>query len=318
MPSLKKASLNKPLWITIKLVVLVLLVGFICLKLNKSRNVHEEMWQGIWGVFREEHKTLLFVILLMPFNWGLEAVKWKALTSPLIKMKFLKALEAVLTGLSLGFITPHGIGDYLGRIMQNDAKGRFRLIGAVMLGRICQMIPTALFGLIGIYYFFKDLKLVFYITLATLFISIILYMIAKSLSKKNNSLGFFRKLRFYTGMITEYRTRIIIQVIGLSMARYVVFAFQFLIILKLFLPDLNIWVGFAGVTWILFMKSVLPTFNFLSDLGVREFSAVYFFDIYQVDLISVISASLVIWIINILIPSIVGAPFSLKMKLQTK
>ena len=318
MPSLKKTSFNKPFWIGIKLAVLVLLVFFIYLKLNKSRNVHEDMWQEMRKVFLKDFEMLLLIILLMPVNWGLEAVKWKVLARPLERVSFFRAFEAVLTGLSLGFITPHGVGDYLGRIMQNDTKERFRLIGAVMLGRMCQMVPTALFGVVGVYYFFNDLELLVYMLPAALCMGLILYLIYKNLLVKNSSLAFFKKLYFYLGVVTEYNARVVFQVVGLSVARYLIFTVQFFLVLRLFLPDLNTWVGFAGVTWIFLMKSILPTFNFLSDLGVREFSAVYFFDIYQVELISVVSASLVIWIINILIPSVIGAPFTLRMKLKTK
>lgn len=57
--------------------------------------------------------------------------------------------------------------------------------------------------------------------------------------------------------------------------------------------------------------------NFLSDLGIREFSAIYFFDHFGVDLVAVINASLTLWIINILLPTIIGAPLTLKMKLRT-
>jgi uncharacterized membrane protein YbhN (UPF0104 family) len=63
------------------------------------------------------------------------------------------------------------------------------------------------------------------------------------------------------------------------------------------------------------MKSVLPSFNFLSDLGIREFSAVYFFSPLGVDEIAIISASLLIWLINLLAPAMVGFFYVLRLKM---
>lgn len=319
MPYLIKASLNKQLWSIIKVVVLLLLLVFIYLKLNKSGNMPEQTMQSMKQVIDDNYQTLLLILLLMPLNWGLEALKWKILAGSIQRLSFAKAYIGVLTGLSLAFITPHGLGDYIGRIMQHDRKGRTRLVGAVMLGRLCQMIPTFSFGFIGVYYFVRSIELVIFMLITGLLFGAVLYLLYLTLLKHGKRAGHIRKtIYFYFGIISTYSVQQVITVLLLSFARYVIFALQFMVVLNLFLPELAKSIQFAGITWIFLVKSILPAFNFLSDLGVREFSAVYFFDQYEINLIPVVSASLTIWIINILVPSIVGAPFTLKMKFQSK
>ena len=71
----------------------------------------------------------------------------------------------------------------------------------------------------------------------------------------------------------------------------------------------------AGITWVFLAKSVIPTFNFLSDLGIREFSAVLFFDSFSVPVEPIVLASLLIWVINILIPTLSSMPLMWKLRL---
>ena len=57
-----------------------------------------------------------------------------------------------------------------------------------------------------------------------------------------------------------------------------------------------------------------PTFNFLSDLGVREASALLFFERFAVAIEPVILASLLVWIINLLIPTLLSLVFVSKLR----
>jgi hypothetical protein len=70
----------------------------------------------------------------------------------------------------------------------------------------------------------------------------------------------------------------------------------------------------AGISWIFLVKSTLPSFNFLSDFGIREFSGLVFFSLFAVSELEIVAASLFIWIINVMIPSIFGLTFVMKIR----
>ena len=63
-------------------------------------------------------------------------------------------------------------------------------------------------------------------------------------------------------------------------------------------------------------KSVLPTFNFFNDLGVREFSAAIYFDALNIASGPVIMAGLILWLINIALPALVGLFFVQQFKID--
>ena len=57
----------------------------------------------------ERFGLIVSIFLLLPVNWGMEAVKWKTLVSPLQKSSFFQSYKSVLSGLTTGFFTPNRI-----------------------------------------------------------------------------------------------------------------------------------------------------------------------------------------------------------------
>jgi hypothetical protein len=296
--------------IVAKLIVIIMVFMLLYFKLKDQKDMIGRI--RLVGASTLNNSWYLFVIvlLLMPVNWLLEAYKWKLLSAKLQSITLIQAIKGVLTGVTLGFVTPHAVGDYFGRILTTQHKERLRLIGAIFLGRISQMLTTGIFGMVGVFYLFG-----FKLTLLLIFVGLVamafLFMLTKNKRLK-------KVVGLYIGIITEYANKQLILLQALSVTRYVVFSLQFCLLLYIVQPQLETQLIFAGVTWIFLAKSVLPSFNFLSDLGIREYSAVYFFEQYNVDVIPVIGASLLIWMINILLPTIAGLPFVMRLKWKNK
>ncbi|MBL3655636.1 hypothetical protein [Fulvivirga sediminis] len=309
MAWVKKASAKDIAWFGAKLVVIIGIVTFIFFKLKDNQLELKRALSYLALSFKNAPFTMILLILLMPLNWALEAVKWKLLVGAYQNVKFVNAFKGVLLGLSLSFITPHGIGDYFGRIITLNTENRMQYIGSILIGRVCQMVPTLLFGIIGVHYIWFQGQLYLAVLLVIIIGFILLFRthIFKYVSKYSLFNQFF-------GAIKYYSRGLLLLVMGVSILRYAVFCSQFLILINLFIPQLSTKIQFAGVTWIFLAKSVIPTFNFLSDLGVREFSAMYFFEKYQVDLTMVFSASIGIWMLNILLPTLLATPLIFKAK----
>lgn len=307
----------------LKLAILAAIGFYIYWQLRHEEDLTGKFWTHIYNVW--ESNSLFFLVvplLLMPVNWAIEALKWKMLAKRIEEISFARAFTGVLTGLSMGFITPRSLGGYAGRIWQLKQAGRAEAVGAIMLGRLAQFFCTLFFGCIGIGFLIRDqfhspmLQWGILIFLPFSLLIFLLFLL-EGRTRFVNLLFTLSGSRaaLYFRVVDQYTRREVVRVLGLSAARYAVFSLQFVWVLSFFHLAIPVYTLFAGVTWIFIAKSIIPAFNFLSDLGIREFSALYFFSAYPVAQTGVVTASLIVWIINILLPTVAGACFVVKMKI---
>jgi hypothetical protein len=309
--------------IAIRIASLVAVALFIYVKLEKDSVSFENTLTELRSVLDGSSIWVAaLIILLMLANWLAEAWKWKVVAAKIEKLSIWQALKGVLTGLSLGFVTPHSWGDYAGRIWQMEEKNREKALGGILLSRGAQLAITLIFGLPGFFYLLSNsgnimpgadnLFLFLSVTFAIITPLCIIYIGSIS-SWLGIFLGQFKWFSFLE-VLTHFSSKDSLQLLAISLLRYLIFSSQFLIVLLLFKVDLPIEILSMGIGFIFLAKSVIPAFNFLSDLGVREFSALLFFDTTGVGPLLIISASLFVWIVNILIPTIVGTSFVFSMK----
>jgi hypothetical protein len=286
-------------------------------------------WKGILRNALDSSLTGLFIIaaILIPVNWGFEAKKWQLLGQKLEPMSFARAYRAVMVGLTLGFITPNRLGDYAGRVLELKSAQRLHAIGAIFIGRYCQLVATVLAGSLGLLYFilrfywlqFPGVSLsVIFLLLAMCGVMVTLLYHAKALVAV---VGAIKPLRPYVNYVTvmgEYTKPEITQLLLLSLGRYTIFLGQFILLLILFGVRLNAVEYLSGVAGTFFLKSVVPSVSLLSDLGVRELSAMYLFGLLGEGRLYVLSASLSLWLLNIAVPSAIGLVFVLRLKLARK
>ncbi|MFN3404097.1 MAG: YbhN family protein [Cytophagaceae bacterium] len=320
----KKAGLLKEYQTALKILLFTLSAFFIYSILRNKLSLSEDNLNFLLLIISKHNLAFILVLTLFPVNWGLEAMKWQLLAGKIEYTSFWSAAKGVLTGVSLGAVTPHAIGDYAGRILQLKSKERIKSLGAVFLSRIAQFYVTIYFGSIGLLFllhisyaqknFLLSYLIVFFIVIGNLFLIATLLLKNRILALLLNN----RKFRFitrYFQIIKSYSYREIFRVLAYSFLRYIVFSLQFMILLIAFDVNPGILELFLGVSFVFLCKSVIPT---LFDLGIRESAALYFFGLYQVDLNHVLLASLMLWIINIIIPSFLGLLFIFKMKFTEK
>lgn len=277
----------------------------------------------LWG--HSKRFLLLLPIILVAVNWGLEARKWQILAAPIVSLTLLQATRAVLTGLSLAFITPRSIGDYAGRILECPVNTREALVGAVLLNRVSQSLVTYMAGLGGLLYLFMNHTLdnhAMWHWLSPLLLAATIgsgFMLVKGrflLLKWGGGFATLKPLLNFLNIIGLYSSQEINRLVGLAFFRYCVFSFQFVLVLWLTGVFLPVQVLLTGVAVVFMLKSVIPAFSFLSDLGVREFSALLVFSVYAVPESQLILASLLVWCLNILIPTLIGGVNILRFRLN--
>jgi uncharacterized membrane protein YbhN (UPF0104 family) len=311
----KKAAVNNSLFWVVKGIVLGLVVYFISLKVAQGYLSLPELGLFAQSLLVGNHWFLLLLpVLLVPVNWGLEGKKWQLLAAPVVHLSLGQATKAVLTGLSLGFITPRSLGDYAGRMLETGGGDRSRLVGAVLLNRISQSACTYFFGLCGLVFLLATTTLggdstgfwLYSLLAGGLLACLLLLGQGRKWLAMQGYRRFSKSWMKFVEVIGEYRKREILKLLLFAALRYTVYAIQFVWILKLANVPLPLPALFAGVALVFVLKSVIPTFNFLSDLGVREFSALWVFSVYAVPESQLVLASLLVWCLNILLPTLAG------------
>jgi len=260
------------------------------------------------------------VVLLMFVNWLLEAAKWKYLMSHIEAISFYRAIESVFCGLTMAIFTPNRLGEYGGRVFFLSPKRRIVGVVAMSVGSIGQLVLTNVFGAIAACFFvyrFIPIDRVLFIAVVFLAVFFCLFFIVfyfniKWLNGILLSFKFTRKYKKFYSILGRYRRRELLRIIGYCMARYLVFSSQYFILFIWLIPGLH-YADIVMMTCLLFLvQSALPSLD-LFDVGIRSVTAVELFKHVTDQHVAVIACTASIWLINIIIPAILGAYFVFKL-----
>jgi hypothetical protein len=300
--------------------IVIFAFWFIYNKLVTNNNLHNfrKILSKLPGA--EIITVLAVVLLLMLLNWGLEALKWKRLLSQVEKLSVWRAIESVFCGLTWAVFTPNRIGEYGGRVFFLSPKRRVIGIVAMAVGNIGQMVLTNVFGAICICIFIcRFVKLDYRLLYAVIVLSVmfclffvVFYFNIRWLNGLLLSMRFTRKYKKFYSILGRYQKAELFKILMFCLARYVVFSTQYFIMFYWLIPDLHYLDILMMVCILFFVQSTLPSLD-LFDIGVRSVTASYFFSFVTKQDVAVIACTASIWLINIIIPAILGSYFVFKL-----
>ena len=306
--------------VLIKAGIVLFAFWFIYNKLTANQNLRsfENILKGI--PTSEVVLVMGLVILLMFVNWGLEALKWKRLISSVERISVWRAIESVFCGLTWAVFTPNRLGEYGGRVFFLSPKRRIVGVVAMAVGNIGQMVLTNVFGAIALccfIYRFADLDyrlfyavMVLSIMFCTFFV--VFYFNIKWLNGLLLAMKFTRKYKKFYSILGRYQKGELLKILLFCLARYVVFSSQYFILFFWLIPQIHYLDILMMVSILFFVQSTLPSLD-LFDIGVRSVTASYFFSTVTNQDIAVIACTASIWLINIIIPAILGSYFVIKL-----
>jgi len=297
---------------------------------------HRKNYQEILDYFptvaedRDFYFLLSIVLLLIPLNIFLEVWKWKYLIKKLEKVSFWNATKAVLTGYSVSMFLPNRVGEYFGRIYVLKKAGRIQAILVTVLGSMAQLLTTLLFGLISL-----SLILPGFIDLSEnmnrwlylgILILILIFTVASVFAYLNFS--FFTeivrrisghklaRINKFTVVFSWYSSKNLAIVLGISVLRYLIFSFQFFLLMHIFLVPIDYFNGIMVISVVYLLMTIIPTIA-LTELGVRGSVSLFVFGLYFETMnlwndqlgLGVISASTLLWLINLAFPALLGTVF---------
>jgi len=316
----KASILSEKLFLVIKWAVFALIFAILFKTIQQKQASIYSLIRELRGISLQENSHyLIFVIFLIFLNWSFEAKKWQILARKIENITFIDAYQSVLVGLTLGFISPANLGDFAGRLMKLKSKNRSEGIGSILLGNGIQFYVSILFGLIA--YGLISSKnistfdqIIFWLLVLTLILGIVVFIFRENLTSFLSNFQWVKRYENHLKALTEFDLGEFRTVFLWAILRYLTFSLQFVIVLIIFQIDIPLFELWAISCLILLFKTIIPPINFLTDLGVREFSALHFFSLYSVQTSSVVTATFFLWLINILLPVIVGGFLFLKSK----
>lgn len=259
-------------------------------------------------------KTLFFYSITI-FNWFFEILKWRILVSTIKKTSFFEALEQSLGGLTASLITPNRNGDYGAKAIYFEKQYRKRIVFLNLMGNVSQMTITTILGIIGVVIFYStyDLDLNYQKILRIFIIIVIVVSFAAfGLQRSRFKIKGF-SIEHLIEFIKNLPRRIHISNLGLSFIRYLIFSFQFYFLLQIFGVDIDYKSAMIVISSMYLLASIIPSLA-VFDVLIKTSAAVYLFSFLDVDELTILSISTLMWLLNFILPSMFGSYFVLNFK----
>ncbi|MEJ0081190.1 MAG: lysylphosphatidylglycerol synthase domain-containing protein [Puia sp.] len=269
---------------------------------------------------------LYCMFLLMVINWALETTKWQIALRPIQSIRFTRAFKAILAGTCIASFTPNRVGEYLGRMLFVDAGNKVVSVAPTILCSMSQMLVTLIAGSVGLFLYHgltpispgawlppALFKPAIVLTILAAFVLFLVYYRFDPLVRQVNKWLVKNNKTF--SVPENYSFRTLSGILLLSCVRYLVFMLQYGLLFSLFgIPLLGLQV-FTGVSVMFVLMAVVPTLTFLTDLGFRWAVGIQVFQVYTLNTAGILAVSLGIWLINLIIPALVGSLLILRIKL---
>lgn len=309
--------------------VFCLLAYSIYLQIQRQPN-WEQSIQEIKSAFDSRAAWKLAAVFgLMMVNWGLEARKWQVVITRLQPISWLKCLKAIFTGTTLAFFTPNRMGEYMGRVLYIDEGKRIQAVSLTLVCSMGQLLVTLVLGVTGLMVIRSVLisqqpgadSIVFWLNavlyasaLAAGFLTL-LYFRLSWLIRWVEKIPRIERFVGYIRVLDNFNATILLRILSLSLIRYLVFVVQYYLLFQVFRVELNGWQVFWSVTVVFLVLAIVPTIALFTELGVRWKTSVEVVQLFSSNVVGILASSLAIWIINLVIPALIGSLLILSIRL---
>jgi hypothetical protein len=276
-------------------------------------------WRGTLGA---AHWPVWIALLAMVvINWGIEAEKWRRLVASVEPMGFARAFSATLAGTATGLLTPNRTGEPVGRVLFLAPEHRWQGGFATVLGSIAQFTTTVVLGAVAFLVWRSSNPAGGGVLLAALITvvacaAVVLFFRPALLRRVLLHVPLLCRLDGASQVLERYPARQLLAVLLMSMARYAVFAAQYMMLLVV-LAELS-WADSAVAVPVIYLCSTLVPTMLLSELGVRGSVAVALLAPFGGQPALVLLASFGVWAVNIALPAAAGAVILLVARINTR
>ncbi|HKC67551.1 MAG TPA: lysylphosphatidylglycerol synthase domain-containing protein [Bacteroidia bacterium] len=295
------------------------LIGVACLALIVQR-LHQsysaENLNSVKEIFTVYNSFLIaLAVLLLFLNWGIEVFKWQLFTKELEKFSFSKAWQSVWMGVCVGNLTPGRLGEFAGRVLFFKPEHRAKATTLHFVSGIVQLVVTIIMGCMGLLCFSGMIDAAYFYpiliaeaTLLSVFILLLWHVnyVIVWLKKAD----FLKKFDFTH---LEIKRPMLLKMLLLSEIRYIVFSVQFYLLLVACGVQGNLYHIAGAITITYLLLSTIPMISFI-EVAIRAFVVVLLFGGLGSNDWKLSIAATLLWLINIVIPSVAGYVFLIRNK----
>lgn len=271
--------------------------------------------------FHGNYILLSSVIILMMVNWGIESLKWKLLIDRLHPISWLEAIEGILFGVTFSLFTPSRVGEFGGRVFALNTDRKEAIVSTIVgslsqivvnlsLGALALLLYALLYGNIDNYLLFAFIFIYILMVAAIHFCFYNLDVV----STKFSTFPIFKRAYKYLHIIDLYSNKEFLQLEIYSAIRYIIYCFQFVLLLKFFGFHIPFFLSMIFVAAIFFVQTINPLNIALIDFVFRGDVAIYFLSSFTNNKLGIVAATFTLWFVNLIIPALIGGISALRFK----
>ncbi len=267
---------------------------------------------------------ILTAFVLSLINIYLQFYKWKMTVNVILQENHnSKIWLSLFYGFSAGVFTPARIGEYFGRAIAFKNRSVMRVALATLLDKLFPLFIVAFFGSISsILFIHYHYHVTFYFTIGLILVVFVLFYLffwlifdnrfwdSVLFTKLRDSIKLnwlFEKIKVFRRLDKKYATQMFL----VSFLFYVCFLVQYALLVAAFSNNYKfldyLWAG----NLMMFAKAIIPPVS-LGELGIREGTSILFITQFGESASTGFNASIFLFFINILIPSLIGLTLLLK------
>ncbi|PKA82589.1 lysylphosphatidylglycerol synthase-like protein [Ulvibacter sp. MAR_2010_11] len=303
------------LLVTLKVFVLGITFWYIY---SKVSDTNAETITTLTEAIQHKNSWILFVFVgLAGINWILEILKWQTVIAPVKQLTFWEALKQSLMALTTSLATPNRIGDYGAKAYFYAAGTRKKVLLLNFFSNVSQMAVTLIFGILGLLIVISKYSLSFSVLkIAAFVVALTVLFVVGYLFKEKELLIKGLSIKKVIDFIKKLPASLRVKVWFLSLLRYACFTYLFLLLLRYFEVDIAFSQAYPLIFAMYLLVSLIPTL-FIFDVVIRGGVAVWLFSLAGVPELAVLCTVLVMWLLNFVIPALLGSFFVVTYKPET-
>lgn len=264
---------------------------------------------------------ILVSFILFPVNWAIESYKWKLITAQTEEISFKTAMRSVYAAVCIGNLAPGRATEFLAKIHFFKTENKLTVTVLHFVNGMFQLSITIFFGMLAL--FIRSVtsnEAGSALHVASISLSVIVMLVfVLILFNINRFVGWMYK-RFNRDNYEELKPivwtkKLLIQLFGFSIIRFWVFTFQFVLLLFVFKSHVNYVQLFTSIFIYFLFTTIIPMFS-LIEAAVRAAIALIVFSDFGISNSALTIVAILLWLINIVMPSIVGYMVLLKENLN--
>jgi uncharacterized membrane protein YbhN (UPF0104 family) len=244
-------------------------------------------------------------------NWGIESYKWMLITAPLEKVSYKTATKSVYSALCVGNLAPGRATEFLAKILFFKPENRPTVALLHFVNGMFQLSLTIITGLsaLAIKYAsgtnFSSLQLISITSFCILLLVIFILFVVKFDALQKWVVSLFRKRIKGEMLPYSFTKKLSLKLLLYCAIRYLVFTFQFILIFKLFYHGAVDVQLMASIFVYFLLTTVLPMISVIEP-AIRAAIALLVFGNLGIGQVSIVTIAVLVWLINIALPSLFG------------